>query len=378
MKEKNLIDYHKPPMRIAQIMGKMENGGVESVIMNYYRHIDRTKIQFDFIVDSDSSCPQKEEILSLGGNVYFVNPYQNIKSNMKDLENIFNENKYEIVHSELTTMSIFSLKKAKQCGIPVRICHGHNTAGRGETKKNILKYLLKPFSKIYATNYFACSKYAGQWLFGKNILRNNNFLVLKNAIDVDKFKFNQSIRTEIRNKYNLDGKFVIGHVGRFCYQKNHEFLIDIFNEIYKSEKSAVLILIGEGELVNQIKNKVNKLGLEKSVLFLGTCDNINEFYQAMDVFVLPSYYEGFGIVAIESQASGLPTICSDKLPVETKLSDNIEYLSLDNTALSWANAVLDKKNYHRKDESVFVKSNGFDINTEAKKLEDFYCNIRKG
>ncbi len=377
MKEKNLI-AHEPPMRIAQIMGKMENGGVESVIMNYYRHIDRTKIQFDFIVDSDSSCPQKDEILSLGGNVYFVNPYQNIKNNMKDLVCIFNENKYEIVHSELTTMSIFSLKAAKHCGIPVRICHGHNTAGKGETKKNILKYLLRPFSKLYATNYFACSKYAGQWLFGKKILQNDDFKVLKNAIDVDKFKFNNNIRNEIRNKYKLNGKFVIGHVGRFCYQKNHDFLIDVFNEIYKLEKSAVLILIGEGELEKQIKDKVKKLGLEKAVLFCGTCNNINEFYQAMDVFVLPSYYEGFGIVSIESQTSGLPTICSDKTPVETKLCDNIEYISLDNSALFWANAVLNKKNYNRKDESIAVKNNGFDISTEAKKLEDFYCNIREG
>lgn len=377
MEEKNLIN-HESPMRIAQIMGKMENGGVESVVMNYYRHIDRTKIQFDFIVDSDSSCPQKKEILSLGGNVYFVNPYQNIKNNMKDLECIFNENKYEIVHSELTTMSVFSLKAAKQCGIPIRICHGHNTAGKGETKKNILKYLLRPFSKIYATNYFACSKYAGQWLFGRKILKNNNFMVLKNAIDVEKFKFNNNIRNDIRNKYNLNGKFVIGHVGRFCYQKNHNFLIDIFNEIYKLDKSAVLILIGEGEFVNQIKEKVNKLGLDDVVLFCGTCNNINEFYQAMDVFVLPSYYEGLGIVAIESQASGLFTICSDKTPIETKLCNNIEYMSLDNSALYWANVILDKKNYIRKDESVFVKNNGYDINTEAKKLEDFYFNIRKG
>ena len=173
-------------IRIAQIMGKMENGGVEAVVMNYYRHIDRNKIQFDFIVDNDSTCPQESEIIDLGGRVYRIAPYQNIKKNMEDLEQIFKKNKYKIVHSHLTTMSVFSLAVAKKCGVPVRICHGHNTAALGEGKKNIMKYMLRPFSKTFATHYFACSSYAEKWLYGKNIQKSTNYKVIPNAIDVEK------------------------------------------------------------------------------------------------------------------------------------------------------------------------------------------------
>ncbi|MBP3760865.1 MAG: glycosyltransferase, partial [Ruminococcus sp.] len=250
-------------------MGKMENGGVEAVVMNYYRHIDRSKIQFDFIVDNDSSCPQESEILSLGGKVIRIAPYQSIIANMHDLKRLFKENNYKIVHSELTTMSVFSLAVAKVCGVPVRICHGHNTACKGETKKNIMKYMLRPFSKTFATHYFACSDYAGKWLYGRNIIKSKKYHVIPNAIDTEKYRFNPEIRDEVRCSLGIEDKFVIGHIGRFVYQKNHDFLIDIFNEVHKQNHNAVLLLIGEGILLDDVKSKVHRPGLDNAVMFLG-------------------------------------------------------------------------------------------------------------
>lgn len=223
------------PIRIAQVMGKMMNGGVESVVMNYYRHIDRTKVQFDFFADEDSSLPQRAEIESLGGRIYVVPPYQQIGDYIKQLIALFRENNYKIVHSHLNTLSVFPLYAAKKAGVPVRIAHNHSTAGKGETKKNIMKYMLRPFAKVNATHYAACSRYAGEWLFGKKSMEKGEVTIFNNAIDLDKFRYNEKVRNEVRKELGLEGKFVVGHVGRFCYQKNHSFLIDVFDEVCKKK-----------------------------------------------------------------------------------------------------------------------------------------------
>lgn len=359
------------PIRIAQVMGKMENGGVEAVVMNYYRHIDKTKVQFDFIVDSDSSCPQEDEILSMGGKVIRIAPYQNIIANMRDLKKVFIENQYEIVHAELTTMSIFALTVAKKCGIPIRICHGHNTACKGEVKKNIMKYMLRPFSKVFATHFFACSNYAGRWLYGKNIEKSKNYKVIRNAIDTDKFRFNADIRSEVRSEFQIEDKFVIGHIGRFVYQKNHEFLIDIFHEVYKKNKNSVLLLVGEGPLLGEVKKKVHQLGLDKAVKFLGIRQDAYRLYQAFDVFLLPSRYEGLGMVAIESQAAGLPVIVSKEVPHEIDITGLAKHLPLSLPPDKWAEIALSFK-CERKDMSKEMRRAGYCIENEVEKLVNFY------
>lgn len=357
------------PVIIAQIMGKMENGGVESVVMNYYRHIDRSKVQFDFIVDNDSSCPQEDEIKSLGGRVYRIAPYQKIIANMRDLRKLFKRNKYKIVHAELTTMSVFSLAVAKSCGIPVRICHGHNTACKGETKKNIMKYILRPFAKVFATHYFACSDYAGKWLYGKNIGRSKRYKVIPNAIEVDKFRFNQSVRDEVRMELGIEDKFVIGHIGRFVYQKNHDFLIDIFSEVHKRKPDSVLLLIGEGELLESVKQKVQRLGLDSSVMFLGVRNDTYRLYQAFDVFVLPSRYEGLPVVGIEAQIAGLPCVMSDAMTMETKFTDELVFLQLDINTEDWAKMILKSK---KRKETSCRNTNIVDISYQTKRLEKQY------
>ena len=247
------------PIRIAQIVGKMNNGGVEAVVMNYYRHIDREKVQFDFIVDEDSTVIPKDEIESLGGRVFIVPPYQKLNKYIPALIKLFKENQYKIVHSHINTLSVFPLFAAKRAGVPVRIAHNHSTAAKGETKKNILKYMLRPFAKVYATHYAACSVYAAEWLFGKKTVAEGKVTIFNNAIDLDKFKFDENIRNEVRKELGIEDKFVIGHVGRFCYQKNQEFLIDVFAEVYKQDPNAVLLLIGDGEDRKTIEEKIQKL-----------------------------------------------------------------------------------------------------------------------
>ena len=310
-------------LRIAHIIGKWLGGGVEAVVMNYYRHIDRNKIQFDFICDEDSTRIPYDEINALGGRVILVPPYQKVFKYQKELIRIFKENKYKIVHSHINTLSVFPLRAAKKAGVPVRIAHSHSTTNKKELKKNILKQLLRPLSKKYATDFMCCSEYAGRWLFGNKLYNQGKVYLLNNAIDIDKFAFNEEIRKKKRAELGIsEDTFVIGHVGRFVEQKNHDFLIDIFKSIYEQKKNSTLILVGEGPLFDEIKKKVYSLNLESRVLFLGQRNDINELYQVMDVFVLPSLYEGLPVVGIEAQANGLPVVFCDNITKEIMINRN--------------------------------------------------------
>jgi len=319
------MDSNKP-IRVAHIIGKWLGGGVEAVVMNYYRHIDRSKFQFDFFCDSDSTNIPYEEIESLGGKVYLIPPYQKVSSYQKELTKILKENNYKIVHSHINTLSIFPLRAAKKAGVPIRIAHSHSTTNKQEWKKNILKQILRPFSKMYATHYMCCSELAGRWLFGNKEYDKGNVYLLNNAIDIDKFKYNKVIRDRIRKEYNISkDTLVVGHIGRFVKQKNHEYLIDIYNEIYKQNKNSILLLAGQGPLMDSIKTKVKELNLSNNVKFLGQINNPNELYQAMDVFVLPSLYEGLPVVGVEAQSSGLLCILSTSMTKETKVLDSNLY-----------------------------------------------------
>lgn len=358
------------PIRVAQMMTDMNYGGVEMVVMNYYRHIDCNKVQFDFFALEGSSVPQREEIERLGGRVYIVPKYTHLSEYEKEITRIFKQNHYKIVHSHMNTLSVFSLWGAKKAGVPNRIAHNHSTAGKGETKKNIMKYMLRPFAKVYPTELCACSRYAGEWIYGKNA----DFRVFNNAIDLNRYTYNAEKATEIRRELGIENNFVIGHIGRFCYQKNHDFLIDIFNEVHKKRSDAILLLIGEGELEEDIRNKVKMLGLMDHVKFMGRQNDTSKFYQAMDCFVLPSRYEGLPVVGVEAQAAGLPCILSDKVTPETKILDTTVFIPCESPVENWAAAILESKGI-RKDTSIEMRIAGFDIETEAKKLEGFYTEL---
>ena len=269
------------------------DGGVESVVMNYYRNIDRDKIQFHFLCDEDSTDIPYDEIEKLGGKVIVIPPYQKLFKYQKELYKIFKENNYKIVHSHINALSVFPLRIAKKAKIPVRIAHSHSTSNKKEWKKNILKMILRPLSKLYANNYFACTEYAGKWLFGKKVVERKELNVINNAIDLKKFEFNENTRKALREKLGIkDDTLIIGHVGRFMKQKNHEFLIEVFNEVYKKNQNTLLILIGQGPLLSEIKQKAINLNIEDKIRFIGQVTNVEKYYNIMDIFLFPSIYEG--------------------------------------------------------------------------------------
>lgn len=367
------------PIRVAQIIGKWLGGGVESVVMNYYRNIDRNKIQFDFICDNDSTNIPYAEIESLGGKVILISPYQKVIKYHKELKRVLKDGNYKIVHSHINTLSVFSLFAAKCAGVPVRIAHSHSTTNKKEKRKNLMKQLLRPFSKVFATDYMCCSELAGRWLFGDKEYDKGNVYLLNNAIDLDKFRYDETVRREKRKELNIkNDTLVIGHVGRFVEQKNHRFLIDIFNEVHKQKENSILLLAGQGPLMEEMKEKVKILGIENSVKFLGQRNDINELYQAFDVFCLPSLYEGLGMVAIEAQVSGLLCFVSTEIPEIAKVTERIVFINLENKIEIWTEIIFKYlKNVNRKNINFTDGIKKYDIIKEATKLEKKYLNLYK-
>lgn len=362
------------PIRVLQIMGIVCGGGVEAVIMNYYRNIDRTKVQFDFVIDGYEKSLLDDEILSLGGKVYKVEPYsKNIFKYIYQIYKIVKQNNYEIVHSNMNTLAVFSLFAAWLAGAKVRILHNHSTAVKSEKLRSAMKYILRPFAPVFANRYMACSKLAGEWMYGKKKMQSGEVKVLNNAIDVDAFAYNEELRKKLRHDLDIDkDTLVIGHVGRFMYQKNHDFLIDIFNEIRKQKRNSLLLLIGDGPLRQSIEEKVKNYGLQNNVKFLGLRKDVKDLYNVMDVFVLPSWYEGLPVVSVEAQANGLPCFVSDKVSKECYLSSSMHFISLSENADIWSKEILNSKLIRNKSAKSELITNNFEIKNEAKKLIGLY------
>ena len=362
------------PIRVAEIVGKYIGGGVEAVVLNYFSFINKDKIQFDFICDSDSTDIPYEQIEAMGGKVILIPPYQKLFKYQKELKKVLKDGNYQIVHSHINALSIFPLRVAKKAGVPIRIAHSHSTSNKKEWKKNLLKNILKPFSKVYSNKYMCCSELAGRWLFGDKEYEKGTVYLLNNAIDLDKYKYNENIRIAKRKEMGIKpSTFVVGHIGRFVEQKNHRFLIDIFNEIHKKRKDSLLLLAGQGPLMEEMKEKVHNLGLDNCVQFLGQRKDANELYQVFDLFLLPSLYEGLPVVGVEAQASGNLCYLSNDMTKETKVLDSTKFMSLENTAEEWANAILkDAKRYKKHNTKEEVSKYGFNIEKEAEKLEKKY------
>lgn len=367
------------PIRIAQIVGKCVGGGVESVIMNYYKYIDYTKIQFDFFIDEDSTTIPYEEIESLGGKVILIPPYQKLFKYQRKLKKMLKNGEYEIVHSHINTMSIFPLFAAMRAGVKIRIAHSHSITNPIEKKRNFIKQILRPFSKIFATHYMCCSEVTGRWLFGNRTYNCDKVYLLNNAITIHDFVYNEKIRKDKRNELHIkDDTLVIGHIGRFVNTKNHKFLIEIFNEVHKKEPKSILLLAGQGPLINKIQEMVNSMKLSNVVKFLGQRLDANELYQAFDVFVLPSLYEGLPVVGVEAQTSGLLCVFSDEMTKEAKILDSTTFMSLSNSAEEWAKVILDSIKTHKRTNTMEeVSKKGYDIKNEVSKLENKYIELLK-
>ena len=377
----------KKTIRVAQIMGMAMNGGVEACIMNYYRHIDRSKVQFDFFVEDTSKIIRQDKIEEMGGKIIIIPSYKNLFQYIKTLKNLFKEGNYDIVHSNMNTLSVFSLYAAKKAGIKVRIAHSHSASNKKEWKKNIIKNILRPFSKIYATHYFACSELAGRWLFGNKTFDQGKVTIINNAIELERFKFNPEMRKKLRRELGLENNLVVGHIGRFMPQKNHTFLVDIFNEVQKHRPESRLLLLGDGPLYDEIVKKVDDLGLKEKVIFEGSHKHPERYYQAMDCFVLPSLYEGLPVVGIEAQVNGLNCYFSNGITKEAKILQSTCYLDLDIGAEAWAQeieksctnqlecsetAATGEENGCRPSAYKHFLGSIYDIQSEAAKLLGYY------
>lgn len=371
------------PIRVLHVVTVMNRNGLESRIMDIYRNIDRTRIQFDFLTHRKESGAFDDEIKSLGGKVYHmpsISPLHFV-SYLKTLDAFFKEHhEYKIVHAHLNSYCTWVLMMAKRNGVPVRIAHSRNS-GMDHNWKAIFKYLSKIFVNEPTTHKFACSNQAGEWLFGKKgILPPNFFRVIPNGFNLNKFKFDEVLRCSKRNELGLtEDQMAVVLVGRLTFQKNHTFLFDVFEEILKEKQNAKLYLIGDGELRNELKELASRKSIAEKVVFVGNIPNVGEYLQAMDVMIFPSVYEGFGTVVIETQCIGLPTLASDVLPRETKITECLDFMSpTKDSADAWAKKAIDMYNsIKRKPRNQDVKNAGYDIEDSYKLLSDFYLSVSK-
>lgn len=361
-------------IRVLHVLGGLNRGGAETMIMNLYRHIDRSKVQFDFVLHTTDKCDYEDEVSSLGGRIHFVPRYTG-KNHFKYKEAwrlIFESySEYKIIHGHVRSTAAIYLKIAKKFRL-VTIAHSHSiSSGKGGKAliKNTLQYPIR-----YIADYrFACSEIAGEWLFGKRACREGNYFIIKNSIDINEFVFRQDIRNEVRGRLNIAGKLVIGHIGRFCTPKNHEFIIDIFKSLHIRNNNTVLLLVGEGELKSHIEKKVADLDLKDSVIFTGAMSDVSGYLHAMDVFLFPSLFEGLGMVLIEAQTSGLNCVVADTVPKEAFITDLVKVVSLSRSVEYWAETILQyNKNDLRKNMGNIVEAAGYAITDNSRKLEKFY------
>lgn len=356
-------------------------GGVEEYLMNMYRNIDSNKIQFDFIPHNGTKLYCEDEVRSLGGEVYYITSKKdNILKNIIDLFKVFKKARknHEIVY--FNTCGIYNITPflfAKIMKYPIIITHAHNTkSGNRSELIELFHYVNRIFVRNISKYCFSCSKAAGEWIFGKRFNRSGKVKIINNAIDCNKFKYNNITRSKIRNNLKInENQLIIGNVGRLSYQKNHSFLLEVFAEVLKVFSSAQLLIIGEGELEEALKIKAETLKINNNVKFLGKRSDISELMNAMDIFLFPSNFEGLGIVLIEAQATGLKCFTSDIIPNEVKVTDLINCISLNKNAKEWCNEIVDKINYVRKDTERLIKNSNYDIKVEAKKFEKFLLNI---
>lgn len=357
------------PIRILQVVTHMNRGGLETMLMNYYRHMDREKVQFDFLVHRQERAAYDDEIEALGGRIFRLPrlvPWS--LSYHKALNDFFAEHKeFRIVHVHLDCLSSVILKVAKQNGVSVRIAHSHN-ASQDKNLKYIIKLICKRSIPKYATELFACGKEAGEWMFG-----GTKFRILNNAIDTGAYRFDLECVKRVRKELSVpENALVIGHVGRFSPQKNHDFLIEIFAEVRNLEPNSYLLLVGDGELRPKIKEKVNALGLDGCVIFTGIRSDVPDILQAMDVFVFPSLYEGLPVTMVEAQAAGLPCVISDSIPSDCDLTELVSRCSLKETAESWAEKICALRRTEHKDTCREIAAAGFDIGENARWLQNYY------
>lgn len=364
------------PIKVLHVVGRMDRGGTEALLMSLLRTVDRSKFQYDFVEQTQNECAHDKEILSLGSTIYrcpHISP-KTLREYRTWWKEFFEEHpEYKIVHGHSRGSAPVYLDEAKKAG-RITIAHCHNNS-HGKGVKGLIRYIWQLPLRTIADYNFACSYDSGVSQYGKN----GKFEVIKNGIQTERFAWNPEIREKVRKEFKLDGCIVIGNVARFEEQKNHVFLIKIFSEIKKRCKDAKLMLVGQGYLENSIRKQAEDLGILDDVIFTGGRSDVNELYQAMDAFVLPSLFEGLGIVNLEAQTSGLPCFVSTTVAPEAKVTELLKYISLNESPAYWAEQILNGviPESERTDHSAEVIAAGFDIKSTAQRLNEFYLEVLK-
>lgn len=366
-------------IRVLHYIGLLEFGGSQSFVMEIYRKIDREMLQFDFVTFPNQKVDFYDEIISLGGRVY-ESPRYNGKNHfefVKWWKSFFEQHQeYRVFHCHVRSVAAICISIAHKYGC-YAIAHSHSTSN-GSGIISVIKDIMQFPVRFQADYMFACSYDAGKWMFGNRTIARNNFEVIFNAIDSERFGYNLQKRIQIRKKLKISDKFVIGHVGRFTEPKNHMFLLEVFSEVLKERDNACLLLIGDGEKRSEIERKINELRINDSVILAGSKSNTCDYYQAMDVFAFPSLWEGLGMAAIEAQASGLHCVVSERIPKEVDIGASlICAIELDKGIKIWKDNIVSYVDAERSSHIDEVKTSGYDVVHNAKKMQDFYLTVNK-
>lgn len=368
------------PIRVLQIVGRMDRGGIETMIMNLYRHIDREKVQFDFLAHYGREAVYNEEIRAIGGRIFEMPAlkddahvyYWRLFSYLKALQRFFREHpEYKVIHGHMTNTASLYMPIAKKYGVTCRISHSHNTRGKAGLLGVMTDILQKPIYR-YATDFFACSEAAKHWFYPERLIASGNVHILANAVDAARFRFDPEKRTKMRQQLDLGDSIAIACIARFRPEKNQIFLMDVLREMRKSRKDIVFLFAGDGPCEEDVEARARKYGIEAHTRFLGMRTDVPDILQAADAFVLPSFWEGLPVTAIEAQASGLHCVVTEGLTEEMNALGMVRYISLDAGAAAWGEALLAAAAQPRKDTYEEMKASGYDINTTAPWLQAFY------
>lgn len=379
------------PIRILNVVGRMDRGGIETLVMNVYRHIDRSKVQFDFLAHyGKENADYNAEIRGLGGRIYEMpviktekkTYYWKLFEYQSALKKFFkNHPEYHIVHGHMTNTAAIYMPIAKKYG-QVTTCIAHSHLAKTQKSNSPITAIgtdiLRMPLRYCATDYFACSASAALWLFKQSDIDNGRVKIVQNGIDSKQFDYNPFVREQIRTEYGLGNKVVIGHVGRFYHPKNHPFILDVFKEYHKMNPNSVLMLVGDGETRPDMEKKAAQLGISDDVLFMGVRSNVYEFEQAFDLFIMPSLYEGLPVAGIEAQAAGLPVVATDTITTEMDVTGNCKFLSLNDPIQVWAGTIEEMLDgYVRRSEADRIIEAGYDIQKTADLLQRFYIRRHK-
>lgn len=349
--------------RVLHCLAHMNRGGAETLIMNIFRHIDRSEYSFSFLL-AEGECDYKAEIEELGGTIYVVpGRSAGIVQYCRNLNDFFKEHRdeFDAVHYHTSSLSSLEvLYYARRHGIRKRIIHSHNTVQKG-LLHNVLHWVQKPYLKLCATDYLACSQVAAKWLYEFTGALSES-VVINNGIDLSQFRFDPDNRRAVREKYNIPASsLVVGHVGRFDTVKNHVFLLDVFNDFRRLHPDSYLICVGVGELMDAVRSKVHDLGLQDKVILAGLQKDVYKYLSSFDYLVFPSLYEGLPVALVESQASGVMTVCSDKVSPEAKLTEYLSYFELEKSPKEWAEYLNDTELLDRHEYTCGLTEKGYDI-----------------